>query len=102
MSSSSSFQETWTTKTGEKIAVQDMSESHVRNVLKMLIRHYSVIFIANYGARYASGIRVQDLAESEAREMLNRTCADKSYLKRLVAEKCFGPVVWKEVMSTIE
>lgn len=28
----------WTTKTGEKIDIDDMSTQHLRNVLKMLIR----------------------------------------------------------------
>ena len=31
-------EEFWTTKTGERIAVGDMDEDHVRNVLRYLIR----------------------------------------------------------------
>jgi len=31
-------QETWTTKTGEKLLIDDMSESHVRNALKYVAR----------------------------------------------------------------
>ena len=30
----------WTMKNGEKINVDDMTESHLRNVLKMIMRNY--------------------------------------------------------------
>jgi hypothetical protein len=89
----------WTMKNGEKIAVKDMTISHVRNVLKMLILRYSKILITQYGARYASGINVENFSEEEARDLLNEICADIAYLKRMVAERCFGPIVWKDLVE---
>jgi hypothetical protein len=91
----------WTMKNGEKISVQDMTITHVKSVLRMLILRYSQILITNYGARYASGINVENLSDTEARDLLNKTCADRAYLKRIVAEKCFGPAVWKDILNEI-
>ena len=49
----------------------------------------AIMCISQFGARYASGINVDVITEMEAREMLTHTCADRTYLRLLVAERCF-------------
>lgn len=49
------------------------------------------MFCINNGARYASNISLNNMSEDEKRDMLDRTCADRAYLKMLVANSCFAP-----------
>jgi hypothetical protein len=88
----------WTTKEGEKIQVKDMQLSHVKNVLRMLIRKYTE-FSINIGARHAPNIRLDDMSEEELRNMLDQTLADRVYLKKMVANSCFGYDVYSDIMN---
>lgn len=86
----------WTTKSGNKISIEDMSFAHVQNSLKMLISEYTIVCIS-MGAKYAPQIKIDQLSEKEARDMLIKTCTDRKYLKKIVTEQCFGPIIWEEI-----
>jgi hypothetical protein len=88
----------WTTKEGEKIQVKDMQMTHVKNVLRMLIRKYTA-FCINIGARNAPNIRLDDMTEDELRNTLDQTLTDRAYLKRMVANSCFGYDVYSDIMN---
>ena len=88
----------WTTKDRQIIQVKDMKLSHVENTLKMLIKDYT-IFCISRGAKHACGINVDRMSESEKRDMLDKTCANRSYLKRLVAKDCFGYDIYSEIID---
>jgi len=88
----------WTTREGVKIQVKDMKLSHVENTLKMLIRKYTE-FCLNHGARHTPEINLDKMTEDEKRSMLNQTCIDRTYLRRLVANSCFGYDIYSEVMN---
>ena len=74
-----------------------MELSHVENTLNMLIKKYT-LFCLSHGARYTSGINIYAMSESEKREMLNNTCANRTYLKRIVATACFQEDIYAQIM----
>jgi len=88
----------WTTKDGEKIQVKDMQLSHVKNVLKMLIKKYT-LFCINHGAMHCSNIKLDDMSETELRNMLDQTLTDRAYLKKIVANSCFGYDIYSEIVN---
>ena len=91
---------TWTTKDGRTIMVKDMELSYVENVLQMLINKYTLVCL-NYGARFIPGISMRHLTEEEKRDMLDRTCADRRYLKEIVIRRCFkdDPEIIKKILG---
>ena len=94
----------WVSRNGTEIKVKDMELSHVENTLRMLIRKYN-IFCISHGSRYSCNISLNSMTDDEKRDMLDQTCADRTYLKRLVANSCFAPTgdfdVYSEVMSCL-
>lgn len=91
----------WKTREGVIIPVDEMEDSHVTNVLKMLIRKYQGICL-NLGARYACQINPEKMTNLERRVLLTETCKSRSFLKRKVAESCFGKIVWSEICTFTE
>jgi hypothetical protein len=87
----------WKTKSGQVLHVQDMSEDHVRNSLKFVIRDYTLMCIA-HGARYTAGIQVDHMSVDEVREMLTQVCTNPQPVKLRVMKACFGPE-WDEIRS---
>jgi hypothetical protein len=65
--------EIWTTSTGQKIAVGDMSESHVRNVLRMILRNRrreaAKLISTQHDDDFAFSVgEMQDQLDAEARD----------------------------------
>ena len=90
----------WTTKSGEKINVEDMKSDHVEKVLKMLITQYTS-FCINRGARYSPQIKLNEMSEKEKRKLLTETCNDRNFLKLKIARECFGPKEYDEILKLI-
>ena len=86
----------WTTKNGDKIMVKDMEINHVEAVLGMLIKKYT-LFCISRGARHTSGINLHGMTDDEMRDMLDKTCANRTYLKRLVANDCFQEDIYSRL-----
>ena len=78
----------WTTKSGQKIKVNDMKLRHVDNTLKMLITNYRQ-WCRFHGGRNRCSIDLSKMCENEKRTMLDKTCEDRSFLKQIVARECF-------------
>lgn len=66
--------EIWTTRDGERIKVGDMSEEHVRNVLRMLLRNRRVAAeqtaLRSHWDEEALGVDPQDIMNAQYREDL--------------------------------
>ena len=86
----------WTTRDGTKIQVKNMELSHVENTLRMLINKYT-LFCIQHGAIYASSINLDKMTEKEKKNMLDKTCADRNYLKRMVSTDCFREDIYKKL-----
>lgn len=86
----------WTTKNGDKIMVKDMEINHVEAVLGMLIKKYT-LFCMSRGAMYLPGIDLNLMFEEDMRDMLDKTCANRTYLKRLVANDCFQEDIYSRL-----
>jgi hypothetical protein len=106
----------WKTKQGLLIPVSEMSLDHVKNTLNMLIKNHNkptesvlenrgsdfTIVCISHGSRYASSINVDKMSEEELRELLVKVCNDPRWFKKIIAEQCFGPVQWPEIVRLIE
>ena len=84
-----------------KIQVKNMEISHVKNVLKMLIRKYTM-FCITAGAKKCCSLDIDTMVETDVRTMLDLTCEDRLYLKRLVSTECFGRDIYSEIMTPIK
>jgi hypothetical protein len=91
----------WKTREGKYVDVKDMGDSHVRNSLSLIVKRHTLDLI-NYGARYCSQINVDKMTTEECGEMLSHACKDPKWFKLLIAEQCFGPTEFKNVMKELE
>ena len=91
----------WRMRDGTEIAVDDMEDSHVTNVLKMLSSKYMVFCLTN-GAMHAHNLRLDHMPIDEQRTMLKKTCDDRTYLKNIVARQCFGELRWAQLKEQFD
>ena len=77
-----------------------MEISHVRNSLNMLAKNHTM-FCINHGARYNNNLKIDKMTESELRDTLTHACEDPKWFKLLIAEQCFGPNEFPEIMKDL-